>query len=92
MIAALIVLFMPIGFPACHFDSAAGFQPAMCAALCEFDGPVIEGHWVVASETITGDCHDAGVDKPKTTDWIGRARGTGMAGAKVLIDLGYDKQ
>jgi len=57
-------------------------------AQCAFDGGTTLGHFVQASTTVAGDCHDAGATSP-TSGWvIGQVLSTNAAGGTYNVQVG----
>jgi hypothetical protein len=57
---------------------------------CMFDGPTTAGHYFQASETIAGDCHDAGAARPRSNQNLGlitQSIGGAEGNATVLMEL-----
>lgn len=61
----------------------------MGPGTCMFDGPTTAGHYVQASQTIAGDCHDAGAARPQSNQNLGLITQSigGEGNATVLIEL-----
>jgi len=54
---------------------------------CTFDNATTAGDYVQTSQTIQGDCHDAGTSAPVGVQTIGRVTQTVLSGAVALVDL-----
>ena len=55
---------------------------------CVFDGATVSGHYVQASSTTAGDCHDTGAaTEPSTGDTIGRVLSNNGGGGLYLVDM-----
>jgi hypothetical protein len=59
-------------------------------SFCNFDGPVVSGHYVQMSSTNAGTCHDAGLSCPKAGQVIGRAMGTLFGLGAAVINMGLN--
>lgn len=56
--------------------------------LCVFDGATTAGHYVQASGSAAGDCHDTGAaTEPTSGDTVGRVLSTNGGGGTYLIDM-----
>jgi hypothetical protein len=56
-------------------------------ANCVFDAATTAGHYVTASASIAGDCHDAGASRPLAGQLAGRVLTTNASGGSYPIDL-----
>jgi Chaperone of endosialidase len=57
-------------------------------ATCAFDGATTAGDFVTISSTTAGDCHDAGVARPASSQSIGRVFSTNASAGTYPVALG----